>query len=71
MGLLDKLQSKLELHRLEKKYARRKNRSTFVTDAQYVDGEYVYSPASEASSPSTTTSKHSNGMWTAPRGGWR
>jgi len=71
MGFLNKLHSKLELHRLEKKYARRKNRSTFVTDAQYVDGEYVYSSASEVSSPSTSTSKHPSNMWSPPRGGWR
>jgi len=71
MGFFDMLQSKLELHRLEKKYARRKNRSTFVTDAQYVDGEYVYNSASEATSPSTSTSKNPNNMWSPPRGGWR
>ena len=33
----------LELFRLEQRYTRRKNRSGFVSDAQYVDGEYVYS----------------------------
>ncbi|EED17641.1 hypothetical protein TSTA_114520 [Talaromyces stipitatus ATCC 10500] len=42
MGFIEKLQSKLELYRLEQRYTRRKNRSTFYGDAQYVDGEYVY-----------------------------
>ncbi|KAL2441833.1 hypothetical protein ABEF95_016661 [Exophiala dermatitidis] len=54
MGLIDKLQAKLELYRLEQKYARRKNRTQFSTGAQYVDGEYIYndqySPAVSANS---------------------
>ena len=33
----------IELFRLEQRYTRRKNRSGFVSDAQYVDGEYIYS----------------------------
>lgn len=33
----------IELFRLEQRYTRRKNRSTFVSEAQYVDGEYIYS----------------------------
>lgn len=32
----------IELFRLEQRYTRRKNRSGFVSDAQYVDGEYIY-----------------------------
>ncbi|KAJ6095032.1 hypothetical protein PENARI_c004G06161 [Penicillium arizonense] len=61
MGLMDKLQAKLELYRLEQRYARRKHRSTFSTGAQYVDGEYVYSTG--ANSPTSTVSKHSTGSW--------
>jgi len=50
MNLLDLLQSKLELFRLEQRYIRRRNRrSTFVSEAQYVDGEYIYSPTSSYS----------------------
>ncbi|KAJ9492460.1 hypothetical protein VN97_g767 [Penicillium thymicola] len=60
MGLIHKLQAKLELYRLEQRYARRKHRSTFSTGAQYVDGEYVYSGAS---SPTSTVSKNSTGSW--------
>ncbi|EOA84738.1 hypothetical protein ACJQWK_06674 [Exserohilum turcicum] len=58
MGLIEKLQARLELHRLEQRYTRRDKRTTFISEAQYVDGEYVYasSPAS-AKSSSTTNSK--------------
>lgn len=55
--LLDRLQAKLEILRLEKRYARRRNRrSTFVSNAVYVDGEYIYNTpnttgSSTASSP--------------------
>ncbi|KAK2802806.1 hypothetical protein FQN50_007212 [Emmonsiellopsis sp. PD_5] len=75
MGLFEKLQSKLELYRLEQRYARRKNRSTFTTGAQYVDGEYVYtnSTGSTTSSPSTSTAtvgKHSTGTSWKPPANW-
>jgi len=56
MGLLDKLQAKLELYRLEQKYTQRKNRSTFTTGAQYRDGEYVYNSSSPVSQTSTGSS---------------
>jgi len=42
MGFFDKLQSKIELYRLEQRYTRRKRRTTFISEAQYIDGEYVY-----------------------------
>ncbi|PGH26602.1 hypothetical protein AJ80_01731 [Polytolypa hystricis UAMH7299] len=67
MGLFEKLQSKLELYRIEQRYAKRKHRSTFTTGALYVDGEYVYANStgsSSASSPTTSTAsvtKHSTG----------
>jgi len=50
VNLLDLLQQKLELFRLEQRYTRRRHRrSTFVSEAQYVDGEYIYSPVSSYS----------------------
>ncbi|KAK0101557.1 hypothetical protein ONS95_006722 [Cadophora gregata] len=50
MNLIDLINSKLELFRLEQRYTRRRNRrSTFVSEAQYVDGEYIYSPTSQHS----------------------
>ncbi|KAF2001426.1 hypothetical protein P154DRAFT_433151 [Amniculicola lignicola CBS 123094] len=51
MGFFDKLQARLELYRLEQRYTKREKRTTFYSDAQYVDGEYVY-----ASSPTSTKS---------------
>jgi len=46
-NLLDLLQAKLEVFRLEQRYTKRRHRrSTFVSDAQYVDGEYIHNPPS-------------------------
>ncbi|KAI0433153.1 hypothetical protein F5Y09DRAFT_98436 [Xylaria sp. FL1042] len=57
MGFFEKLHSKLELYRLEKRYTRnRHRRSTFVSNAMYVDGEYVFqTPSSTGSSTSSST----------------
>ncbi|KAI1364012.1 hypothetical protein F5Y08DRAFT_340092 [Xylaria arbuscula] len=57
MGFFDKLHSKLELYRLEKRYTRnRHRRSTFVSNAMYVDGEYVVqTPSSTGSSTKSST----------------
>lgn len=50
MHLIDLINKKLELFRLEQRYTRRRNRrSTFISEAQYVDGEYIYSPTSSFS----------------------
>jgi hypothetical protein len=47
VNLFDLLHQKLEIFRLEQRYTKRRNRrSTFVSEAQYVDGEYIYSPTS-------------------------
>ncbi|KAJ5898788.1 hypothetical protein N7495_003532 [Penicillium taxi] len=64
MGLsfFDKLQAKLELYRLEQRYARRKHRSNFSTGALYVDGEYVYQ------APTSPVTKHSTGTHWRPSG---
>ncbi|GES61092.1 iron-sulfur clusters transporter atm1 [Aspergillus terreus] len=62
MGLIEKLQAKIELYRLEQRYARRKHRSTF-SGVPYVDGEYVYNGAN---SPTGTVSKHSTGSYWKP-----
>jgi len=42
MGFMNKLQSKLELFKLEQRYTKRSRRTTFISEAYYVDGEYVY-----------------------------
>ncbi|KAJ3478290.1 hypothetical protein NLG97_g8617 [Lecanicillium saksenae] len=51
-SLIDRIQAKLEFFRLEQHYTRRRHRrSTFVSNAVYVDGEYVYqTPNSTGSS---------------------
>ena len=60
VNLFDLLQQKLELFRLEQRYTRRRNhRSTFVTEAQYVDGEYIYSPTSTYQTKNNTGSSDS------------
>jgi hypothetical protein len=57
-SLMDKIQAKLELFRLEQRYTRRRHRrSTFVSNAVYVDGEYVYqTPNSTGSSSGSGSS---------------
>ncbi|KAF2115451.1 hypothetical protein BDV96DRAFT_646447 [Lophiotrema nucula] len=55
MGWIEKLQHRLELYRLEQRYTRRDKRTTFYSDAQYVDGEYIY-----ASSPTSTKASSTN-----------
>lgn len=61
MGLFERIQAKIELFRLEQRYTRRRNRrSTFVSNAVYVDGEYIYqSPNSTGSSASTASTANS------------
>jgi hypothetical protein len=55
MGLITSLRAKLEIYRLEQRYTRRDKRSTWVSGAQYVDGEYVYGNESTVSSPTSST----------------
>ena len=50
MGFMENLRSKYELYKLEQRYTRRDKRTTFYSGAQYVDGEYVYSPTSSTKS---------------------
>ncbi|KAH7325048.1 hypothetical protein B0I35DRAFT_476245 [Stachybotrys elegans] len=61
MGLIDKIQAKLELFRLEQRYTRhRHRRSAFVSNAVYVDGEYVFqTPNSTGSSYDSANSRSS------------
>ena len=60
MGLIDSLRAKLEIYRLEQRYTRRDKRSTWVSGAQYVDGEYVYGNESTVSSPTSSTNSGSS-----------
>lgn len=59
MGLFDRIQAKIELLRLEKRYTRRRNRrSTFVSNAIYVDGEYIYQTPTTTGSSSASHDSH-------------
>ncbi|KAK4215455.1 hypothetical protein QBC37DRAFT_122794 [Rhypophila decipiens] len=62
LNLLDRIQAKIELFRLEQRYTRRRHRrSTFVSNAIYVDGEYIYnSPNTTGSSANTSRTNNSN-----------
>ncbi|KAI8631854.1 hypothetical protein F5Y19DRAFT_377840 [Xylariaceae sp. FL1651] len=57
MGFFEKIHAKLELYRLEQRYTRnRHRRSTFISNAMYVDGEYVYqTPNTTGSSTNSST----------------
>lgn len=60
VNLFDLLHQKLEIFRLEQRYTKRRNRrSTFVSEAQYVDGEYIYSPTSSFSTKCSAGSSDS------------
>ncbi|RDA87019.1 hypothetical protein CP532_3210 [Ophiocordyceps camponoti-leonardi (nom. inval.)] len=58
-SLLTRIQAKLELFRLEQRYTRhRHRRSTFVSNAVYVDGEYVFqTPVTTGSSAGCSTTR--------------
>lgn len=53
MGFIENMRSKYELYKLEQRYTRRDKRTTFCSGAQYVDGEYVYSPTTSTKSSSS------------------
>lgn len=56
-SLIDRIQAKLEFFRLEQHYTRRRHRrSTFVSNAVYVDGEYVYQTPNSTGGSSSDSS---------------
>ncbi|KAI6877296.1 hypothetical protein KC360_g9218 [Hortaea werneckii] len=69
MGLIDSLRSKYELYRLEQRYTRRDKRTTFASGAQYVDGEYIYSPTSPTTGSTGTTSSSTGSTTTGGKFG--
>jgi hypothetical protein len=57
---MERLQAKIELFRLEQRYTRRRHRrSTFVSNAVYVDGEYIYNTPNTTGSSANTSSSSS------------
>lgn len=61
-SIFERIQAKIELFRLEQRYTRRRHRrSTFVSNAVYVDGEYIYNtPNSTGSSYNSNASNSYN-----------
>ncbi|TID22263.1 putative mannosyl-oligosaccharide alpha-1-2-mannosidase [Venturia nashicola] len=57
MGLMDKLQAKMEINRIEDRYVKRVNRNAFASDAQYVNGEYVFKCRQSVESPPSRSLK--------------
>jgi hypothetical protein len=71
VSIFDRIQAKIELFRLEQRYTRRRNRrSTFVSNAVYVDGEYIYNTpnttGSSANSHSTSQTASSGDSTPSP-----
>ena len=61
LNILDRIQQRIDLFRLEKRYTRNRNRrSTFVSNAVYVDGEYVYNTPNTTGSSTNSNSNHSS-----------
>ncbi|RFU28408.1 hypothetical protein B7463_g7952, partial [Scytalidium lignicola] len=81
VNLIDLFHQKLELFRLEQRYTRRRHRrSTFVSEAQYVDGEYIYNSSSAHAtsysakisaghSPSPSPRSHTQNPWSTSTSG--
>jgi hypothetical protein len=56
-NFIERIQAKIELFRLEQRYTRRRNRrSTFVSNAVYVNGEYIYQTPNVTGSSSDSSS---------------
>ncbi|KAI1086064.1 hypothetical protein F5B19DRAFT_487764 [Rostrohypoxylon terebratum] len=63
-SLFQKIQAKIELFRLEQRYTRnRHRRSGFISNAVYVDGEYIYqTPNNTGSSTNSASTSASSPM---------
>lgn len=61
-SIIERIQARIELFRLEQRYTRRRHRrSTFHSNAIYVDGEYIYNtPNTTGSSTGTNASAPAN-----------
>ncbi|KAF2436220.1 hypothetical protein EJ08DRAFT_674780 [Tothia fuscella] len=56
MNFMNRIQSRIELGRIEDKYVSRKNRNVWKSEAQYVNGEYIYACREEVEPPPSRTS---------------
>ena len=68
MGFMDSIRAKVELYRLEQRYARRDKRTTFTTGARYVDGEYIFDHSSSPGSPTGSTGSWQHSTTSSKRG---
>ncbi|THY24772.1 hypothetical protein D6D02_00591 [Aureobasidium pullulans] len=59
MGFMDSIRAKVELYRLEQRYARRDKRATTTFNARYVDGEYIFQDSPGSPTGSTGSWQHS------------
>ncbi|KAI2616955.1 hypothetical protein GGS26DRAFT_577769 [Hypomontagnella submonticulosa] len=67
-GLFEKIQAKIELFRLEQRYTRnRHRRSAFISNAIYVDGEYIYQTPNNTGSSTNSSSAASSPTEETPR----
>ncbi|KAI3393353.1 hypothetical protein diail_4434 [Diaporthe ilicicola] len=67
-GLFERIQSKIDIWRLEQRYTRRRNkRSTFVSNAIYVDGEYIYQTPNTTGSSNNSNSSNSSSAYESAR----
>ncbi|KAJ9158024.1 hypothetical protein NKR19_g3725 [Coniochaeta hoffmannii] len=68
VSIFERIQAKIELFRLEQRYTRRRHRrSTFVSNAVYVDGEYIYNtPNTTGSSTNTQSTSQTSASSAAP-----
>ncbi|KAI2603474.1 uncharacterized protein GGS25DRAFT_511471 [Hypoxylon fragiforme] len=56
-SFIQKIQAKIELFRLEQRYTRnRHRRSAFISNAVYVDGEYIYQTPNNTGSSTNSSS---------------
>lgn len=67
-SIFERIQAKIELFRLEQRYTRRRHRrSTFVSNAIYVDGEYIYNTPNSTGSSTNTYSTNASQSTVASR----
>ncbi|OIW26624.1 hypothetical protein CONLIGDRAFT_683585 [Coniochaeta ligniaria NRRL 30616] len=68
VSIFERIQAKIEIFRLEQRYTRRRHRrSTFVSNAVYVDGEYIYNtPNTTGSSTNTNSTSQTSERSSAP-----
>ncbi len=68
-GFFERIQARIDLFRLEQRYTRNRNRrSTFASNAIYVDGEYIYqTPVTTGSSTNSASTSSSNNAQASSR----